>query len=575
MNWILAALGEDDPGLACIFYQMAHVYLEQSEPEEAITCFEEYARLQKLEKQRNLHDNAEICYAEGIVAKLKGQQDAALSFYNQALAMFDTLFGGEHEKVASIHVSSTEPLLLLLFVLPNHCIISLSHLLLSPSIHQFDIGCAHSAMGDHEAALGHFQTCLIQRRKLLGCHVDVANVLYEIASIFSQQNQAQLAMKCMTEADRIWNEKLENNEKLSSVLLLSGKMWKSLQCYQAAEENFEQALEQAITIYGQEHELVAQILLNLGELLHEINQMQQALFCFDESIQVRTALYGPDSPSVAQAEYSKGVALLFHGNFEDATTCLNRALAIRREHFGPTDVDVGDILNTMGFLQLRMGNIFGEEVLDPLKEALEIRRAIGNKSKVVSTLQNIASVYKKRKDYDSCLATHAEILMVRQEEFGSNDVRVSDAWMSLGNIQTIAGRLDEATVSYEEALRIRTLINGYNHTSVAHVLFKIGSIKSRQSNYTGAKQLFEEYIRIGAEEEDDPDEEMAQALTLMGDLQKETNEKSKAQINWMSALEIYQQLGYPDTHPKLTKLRARVQSGKSSMMNFFGGGSQS
>ena len=573
LNWKLAALGEDDPGLACIFYQMAHVYLEQSEPEEAITCFEEYARLQKLEKQRNLHDNAEICYAEGIVAKLKGQQDAALSFYNQALAMFDTLFGGEHEKVASIHVSSTEPLLLLLFVLPNHCIISLSHLLLSPSIHQFDIGCAHSAMGDHEAALGHFQTCLIQRRKLLGCHVDVANVLYEIASIFSQQNQAQLAVKCMTEADRIWNEKLENNEKLSSVLLLSGKMWKSLQCYQAAEENFEQALGQAITIYGQEHELVAQILLNLGELLHEINQMQQALFCFDESIQVRTALYGPDSPSVAQAEYSKGVALLFHGNFEDATACLDRALAIRREHFGPTDVDVGDILNTMGFLQLRMGNIFGEEVLDPLKEALEIRRAIGNKSKVVSTLQNIASVYKKRKDYDSCLATHEEILTVRQEEFGSNDVRVSDAWMSLGNIQTIAGRLDEATVSYEEALRIRTLINGYNHTSVAHVLFKIGSINSRQSNYTGAKQLFEEYIRIRAEEEDDPDEEMAQALTLMGDLQKETNEKSKAQINWMSALEIYQQLGYPDTHPKLTK--PRVQSGKSSMMNFFGGGSQS
>ena len=192
----------------------------------------------------------------------------------------------------------------------------------------------------------------------------------------------------------------------------------SLQCYQAAEENFEQALEQAITIYGQKHELVARILLNLGELLHEINQMQQALFCFDESIQVRTALYGPDSPSVAQAEYSKGVALLFHGNFEDATTCLNRALAIRREHFGPTDVDVGDILNTMGFLQLRMGNIFGEEVLDPLKEALEIRRAIGNKSKVVSTLQNIASVYKKRKDYDSCLATHEEILTVRQEEFG-------------------------------------------------------------------------------------------------------------------------------------------------------------
>ena len=105
LNWKLAALGDNDPGLACIFYQMAHVYLEQCESEEAITCFEEYARLQKLENQRNLHDNAEICFTEGIVAKLKGRTDAALSFYKQALAMFETLFGSDHEKVASIQVS--------------------------------------------------------------------------------------------------------------------------------------------------------------------------------------------------------------------------------------------------------------------------------------------------------------------------------------------------------------------------------------------------------------------------------------------------------------------------------------
>ena len=100
-----AALGENSPGLACIFYQMAHVHLEQSEHEEAITCLEEYTRLQKLTTQTNLHDLAEICYAEGIVAELKGRQDAALSFYNQTLAMFDRLFGGDHEKVASVHVS--------------------------------------------------------------------------------------------------------------------------------------------------------------------------------------------------------------------------------------------------------------------------------------------------------------------------------------------------------------------------------------------------------------------------------------------------------------------------------------
>ena len=104
LTWKLEALGEDDPGLACIFWQMAHVYLAKSETEEAITCLEEYARLQKLEPQRNIHENAEIFFTEGIIAKVKGQTDAALSFYRQALTRFETLFGNTHEKVASTQV---------------------------------------------------------------------------------------------------------------------------------------------------------------------------------------------------------------------------------------------------------------------------------------------------------------------------------------------------------------------------------------------------------------------------------------------------------------------------------------
>jgi tetratricopeptide (TPR) repeat protein len=262
---------------------------------------------------------------------------------------------------------------------------------------------------------------------------------------------------------------------------------------------------------------------------------------------------------------------------------------IREEKLGDVNNDVGDTLNTIGFLQLRSGNIAEDSALSPLTKALEVRRALGNKSKVVSTLQNLASLYKKRKEFDLCMEMHSEILAVRQDEFGkndsygiisvsvgrfffsyprltdlniqgTNDEKVAEAWINLGNIQTTAGRMVEATISYEEALRIRTLSSGYNHKSVAHVLFKLGLLNSRQNNYTNAKQLFEEYIRLRAEEEDDPDQEMAQALTLVGDIQLDTGEKSKAQINWMSAMEIYLNLGYPEDHPKVVKLKLRQKA---------------
>mmetsp|Transcript_7560 Transcript_7560/g.9541 ORF Transcript_7560/g.9541 Transcript_7560/m.9541 type:complete len:307 (+) Transcript_7560:172-1092(+) len=249
---------------------------------------------------------------------------------------------------------------------------------------------------------------------------------------------------------------------------------------------------------------------------------------------------------------------------------LNRALTIRQEKLGRMDSAVGDTLNTIGFLQLKMGNINGRDALDPLMEALEIRRSVGNKGKVVSTLQNILSLYKKRKDYESCIEVNSDILVVRQDDFGPAHERVAEAWINLGSVQASAGKFVEARASYEEALRVRSRNHGYQHRLVAQVIFKIGSLSSRQGQFDDAKKFFEEYLRIRAEDSD-PDEEMARALTLMGDLQKETGAKSMAQINWMSAIETYQQLGYEDDHKKIIRLQERQKS-LGHMIGLFGFG---
>lgn len=363
----------------------------------------------------------------------------------------------------------------------------------------------------------------------MGVHVDVAEALYEMAYIYNNQGKSKFAIKCLGEADRILKAKLVNgNEKLASVLLRSAKLWKSLQCYRPAEENFEQALEQATTIYGHEHELSASILLSLGELLQEINQIQQALFCYDESIRVRKKLYGPDSTRVAQVVYNKGVTLLLNEEFNEASNCLHQALKIRVEKLGAFDSEVGDTLNTIGFLHMRKGNWSGDEAFEYLNRALVIRRAVGNLSKVSSTLQNMASVYKKRKDFDSCIEMHVEILALRREEFGSNDASVANAWIRLGNVQRGAGRLDEATVSYKEALQVRTLLYTRHHVSVAEVLFKMGSLNLTQGNNGDAKQMFEEYMRIRAHEAGCPDKEMVRAQQILDELPAHAGEISEA-----------------------------------------------
>ncbi len=59
--------------------------------------------------------------------------------------------------------------------------------------------------------------------------------------------------------------------------------------------------------------------------------------------------------------------------------------------------------------------------------------------------------------------------------------RVADAWVRIGNIlASLVGRLDEAAVAYEEARRVQKHLNGPKHTSVTQILFKIGSLYSKQ-----------------------------------------------------------------------------------------------
>lgn len=375
---------------------VAHIYLEQLEEEDAIICFEEYSRLLKLDNHRNLQDTAEICYTAGIVCKLKGELDNALALYKQALSMFQALFGNQqcHEKLATIH---------------------------------YDIGCIFASKGDNKEALRQLHLCLAMRKKLLGSHVEVANVMFEMASILQKEDMAQPAIMCLEESDSIWQAKLPFSEKLAFVCHESGKLWKSLKKYEAAEGLFEKALETAISLHGQTHVTVATILLDLGELLHEMGEYDQALFCYDESLCAFTQLFGPADLKVATVFYCKGVALLFQTRYEEALDCLERSLAMRKEKLGSADNDlerkhllqsIGDTLNTIGFLQLRKGNIAGKSVLGPLTEALGIRRSLENKAKVVSTLQNLASLYKKRRELDLCMEIHSEILAIRQEEYG-------------------------------------------------------------------------------------------------------------------------------------------------------------
>ncbi len=170
-------------------------------------------------------------------------------------------------------------------------------------------------------------------------------------------------------------------------------------------------------------------------------------------------------------------------------------------------------------------------------ESLEIRRVLGDRQGIASSLSNLGSVAHELGDYQGARALQEESLAMRREAGDRQGIATS--LNNLGLLARELGDYPSARRLYEESLAIDRELG--DRRSIAVSLNNLGGIACDQCDYAAAQALHEESLAIRRDLGNRRG--IASSLTNLGDVAREQGDYAAAKALLEEGLAIRRELG--------------------------------
>jgi predicted ATPase/predicted Ser/Thr protein kinase len=243
----------------------------------------------------------------------------------------------------------------------------------------------------------------------------------------------------------------------------------------------------------------------------------------------------PGQPTSARAKVLHWAGNLAYrqGDYEPARKLHRQALAVRRGLGDRSGVAAS--LDSLAVVAHDQGEYARSR--ERFEEALAIRRELGDQWAIAQSLNNLGVAIENEGDYERSRACHTEALGLRRE--------LGEPWGVAGSLSNLGcalerlGELDHARECHEEALGIRRGLGdpwgiGISLKNLALVLY-------RQGDDDGARPLYEESLRVFREIEERY--EMTQALTGLGWVALREGNRDESRALQEESLRIRRDLG--------------------------------
>jgi len=173
--------------------------------------------------------------------------------------------------------------------------------------------------------------------------------------------------------------------------------------------------------------------------------------------------------------FNQNKALLYHlagtthwskGEFDIALDYLENSLKLRKKLGNKQDI--ASSLNNIGLICWSKGNF--DSALKYLKQSLQLKNKFGDRSAVARTLNNIGSVYLKKGDLDQALKMYLQSFSIRKEL--GNEIEIASSLMNIGNLHQM--RSDKQSLEYyKQCLEILEKIG--NTKNIAYCINNMGN----------------------------------------------------------------------------------------------------
>lgn len=115
---------------------------------------------------------------------------------------------------------------------------------------------------------------------------------------------------------------------------------------------------------------------------------------------------------------------------------------------------------------------------------------------VASACNNLAELYRVKKEFDKAEPLYLEAINILEESFGPADIRMGAALRNLGQFYLMQRKLEEARVCYERALKIQVRVLGHGHVDISDTMYHLGMVLYMQGKEKEAEALIQDSIRI-------------------------------------------------------------------------------
>eukprot|EP00977_Amphora_coffeiformis_P022258 scaffold10697_cov151-Amphora_coffeaeformis.AAC.1 len=214
--------------------------------------------------------------------------------------------------------------------------------------------------GNYVIASGVLAEAITLQRQVLGPeHTDIAGTLLVYGALNEALRQYEYAAKCYLDALEIYRNNTSNtifsNVDISVTLSNVGWLFYLTHDYANALHSYEEALELAIPVLGEQHRNVSSLRVQMGMVYAQQGNLKTALRTYRQALEGQRAVLGDEHEDVALTLALVGSVYKEMGKLRKAAEFTEHALSMRRTIMGPDSVVVGTTLVQLGQVYVAMG----------------------------------------------------------------------------------------------------------------------------------------------------------------------------------------------------------------------------
>ncbi|MGM0546648.1 MAG: CHAT domain-containing protein [Bacteroidota bacterium] len=281
------------------------------------------------------------------------------------------------------------------------------------------------------------------------------------AEVYISQGNYSEAVELLSEAqDRYHQNRVENEQLLSSIYNNRGTAHQNMGEYQTAHTYFDRALELDEQRLPHPHPDLARRYNNVALVYYYQSDYQRALDHMTNAANVLASFHGEDHRLVGVAYNNIGIVYSEIEEFEKATEYLKKSLDIREKVLGETHPDVAIGYQNLGAIYSDMEQY--DQAIEQYQKAKELHldRFPDGHPELANVYANLGEAYGYKSEYQKALDFYFKDLEMNREMRSADHPYIGDTFSKIGQTYALMENYDQALDYYDRAQEV--LITDYS-----------------------------------------------------------------------------------------------------------------